>query len=59
MTSSKTAAARPKPPAPAKPKPAVKPKFPMCKTIYGYEAAETDELSFQAGEVVEIVKQGL
>jgi len=57
VTSSKTAAARPKPPAPAKPKPAPKPRLPMCKTVYAYDAAETDELSFQAGETIEIVKE--
>ena len=59
MTSSKTAAARPRPAAPAKPKPAPKPRLPMCKTIYGYDAAETDELSFQADETIEIVKEGI
>ena len=58
MTSSKTAAARPKPRAPAKPRLAPKPKLPMCKSIYAYDAAETDELSFGAGETIEIVKEG-
>ncbi|XP_065059730.1 unconventional myosin-Ie-like [Rhopilema esculentum] len=57
VTSSKTAAARPRPAAPAKPKPAPKPRLPMCRTIYAYDAAETDELSFDAGETVEIVKE--
>eukprot|EP00794_Sanderia_malayensis_P009899 gene9900-10912_t len=57
VTSSKTAAARPKPRAPAKPKLAPKPRLPMCKAIYDYDAAETDELNFKTGETIEIVKE--
>ena len=58
MTTSKKSAARPKPPAPNKPRPAPKPRLPLCKTIFSYEAGETDELSFEAGETIEIVKEG-
>lgn len=47
-------AGRPKP----KPRPPPKPSLPKCKTLYNYEAQDTDELSFVAGEEIEIVKEG-
>ena len=30
----------------------------MCRAIYDYDAADTDELSFKEGENLEIVKKG-
>lgn len=46
-------AGRPKPP------PAPKPKaFPQCRCLYAYDAQDTDELSFNEGDVIEIVKEG-
>ncbi|CAG2209745.1 MYO1 [Mytilus edulis] len=45
-------AGRPKPP------PAPKPKaFPQCRCLYAYDAQDTDELSFNEGDVIEIVKE--
>jgi len=46
-------AGRPKP----KPRPPPKPSLPKCKTLYNYEAQDTDELSFVQGEEIEIVKE--
>lgn len=45
---------RPKP----KPKPPAKPSLPKCKTLYVYDAQDTDEISFNAGELIEIIKEG-
>lgn len=45
-------AGRPKP----KPQPKV-PSLPKCKTLYAYDAQDTDELSFNEGDVIEIVKE--
>ncbi|GFY69955.1 unconventional myosin-Ie [Trichonephila inaurata madagascariensis] len=42
---------RPKPPA--KPKPAL----PQCKAIYGYEAQDTDELTFAVDDIITVIKQ--
>lgn len=41
---------RPKPTAP-------KPALPKCRTLYAYEAQDTDELSFSENEIIQIVKQ--
>ncbi|KAJ8305020.1 hypothetical protein KUTeg_018603 [Tegillarca granosa] len=46
------AAGRPKP-APSKPKPVL----PQCKCLYAYDAQDTDELSFNEGDVIQIVKE--
>jgi SH3 domain. len=43
---------------PVKPKPAPKPRLPMCKTLYAYDPHEADELAFTEGEMIEIVKEG-
>lgn len=34
------------------------PNYPKCRALYSYSAAEADELSFNAGDVVYIVKEG-
>lgn len=49
-------------PAPGggRPKPAPKPKpqVPQCKALYAYDAQDTDELSFNADDVIDIIKEG-
>ena len=47
-------------PAGGKPRPGVKPKprLPQCKCLYAYDAQDTDELSFNTGDVIDIVKEG-
>ena len=56
MSSSKPkpGAGRPKP----KPTPKPKPSLPSCKTLYAYDAQDTDELSFNEGDLIEILKEG-
>ncbi|KAF6722644.1 Unconventional myosin-Ie [Oryzias melastigma] len=48
-------------PAPGggRPKPAPKPKpqVPQCKALYAYDAQDTDELSFNANDVIEIIRE--
>ncbi|XP_076333550.1 unconventional myosin-Ie-like [Tachypleus tridentatus] len=46
-------------PGGGKPKPPTKPKpaLPQCRTLYAYDAQDTDELSFEAGVLIGIVKQ--
>uniref|UniRef100_H2V899 Osteoclast-stimulating factor 1 n=1 Tax=Takifugu rubripes TaxID=31033 RepID=H2V899_TAKRU len=48
-------------PAPGggRPKPAPKPKpqVPQCKALYAYDAQDTDELSFNADDVIDIIKE--
>ena len=34
------------------------PSLPQCKAVYAYDAADTDELSFTADAIIEIVKKG-
>lgn len=43
-----------------KPKPNIKPKprLPECKCLYAYDAQDTDELSFNEGDIIEIVREG-
>lgn len=47
-------------PGSGRPKPAPKPKprTPQCKALYTYDAQDTDELSFQADDIIEIVTEG-
>ncbi|MBN3314302.1 MYO1E protein, partial [Atractosteus spatula] len=40
-----------------KPLPKPKPQVPQCKALYAYDAQDTDELSFNADDVIEIVKE--
>uniref|UniRef100_A0A7N6AXC2 Osteoclast-stimulating factor 1 n=1 Tax=Anabas testudineus TaxID=64144 RepID=A0A7N6AXC2_ANATE len=51
-------ASRP-PPGGGRPKPAPKPKHlvPQCKALYAYDAQDTDELSFNAEDIIDIVKE--
>ncbi|KAK5935269.1 hypothetical protein CgunFtcFv8_020645 [Champsocephalus gunnari] len=48
-------------PAPGggRPKPAPKPKpqVPQCKALYAYDAQDTDELSFNADDLIDIIKE--
>lgn len=48
------------PPGGGRPKPAPKPKpqVPQCKALYAYDAQDTDELSFNADDVIDIIKEG-
>ncbi|XP_063045801.1 unconventional myosin-Ie [Engraulis encrasicolus] len=48
-------AGRPKP-AP-KPKPQPKPQVPQCRALYAYDAQDTDELSFNADDLIDIIKE--
>lgn len=42
-----------------KPKPPLKPKLlPLVEALYAYEAQDTDELSFIAGDKFELVNKG-
>ncbi|XP_007904582.2 LOW QUALITY PROTEIN: unconventional myosin-Ie [Callorhinchus milii] len=40
-----------------KPQPKPKPHVPHCKALYAYDAQDTDELSFNADDVIEIVRE--
>ena len=51
---SKPVMSRKKPPPPPKPTP----KLSTCVAMYPYDAQDTDEISFQANDVIEIVKKG-
>ncbi|KAJ8287983.1 hypothetical protein COCON_G00006420 [Conger conger] len=46
-------------PGAGRPKPAPKPKprSPQCRTLYAYDAQDTDELSFNADDIIEIVTE--
>ncbi len=41
-----------------KPKPKPRPRTPQCRALYAYDAQDTDELSFQADEIIEIICEG-
>lgn len=47
-------------PGAGRPKPAPKPKprSPQCRALYAYDAQDTDELSFNADDVIEILSEG-
>lgn len=47
-------------PGAGRPKPAPKPKprSPQCRALYAYDAQDTDELSFNAEDVIEILSEG-
>ncbi|KAI6220129.1 hypothetical protein M3Y99_01614800 [Aphelenchoides fujianensis] len=40
-----------------KPKPMVKPRGPTVRAAYAYDAQDTDELSFQEGQIIELIKK--
>ncbi|GFN82452.1 hypothetical protein PoB_000895800 [Plakobranchus ocellatus] len=44
-------------PAGGKPRPAPKQKLPQCKCLYSYDAQDTDELSFNLGDIIEIMNE--
>lgn len=46
-------------PGAGRPKPAPKPKprSPQCRALYAYDAQDTDELSFNADDVIEILTE--
>lgn len=48
-------AGRPKP----RPQPKPKEKLPEGRCLYAYDAQDTDELSFNEGDVIEIVLEGI
>ncbi|XP_028437293.1 myosin IEb [Perca flavescens] len=41
----------------AKPAPKPKPRSPQCRALYAYDAQDTDELSFNADDVIDILTQ--
>ena len=50
-------------PAPGKPRPKPKPPtkapaLPKCRCLYAYDALDVDELSFNEGDIIEIIKEG-
>ncbi|XP_013379437.1 unconventional myosin-Ie [Lingula anatina] len=46
-------AGRPKP----KPNPKPKPLLPECRCLYAYDAQDTDELSFNEGDIISLIKE--
>lgn len=40
------------------PKPKPKPRTPQCRALYAYDAQDTDELSFQPDEIIELLSEG-
>uniref|UniRef100_A0A8D0G6H1 Myosin IE n=1 Tax=Sphenodon punctatus TaxID=8508 RepID=A0A8D0G6H1_SPHPU len=40
-----------------KPQPKPKPQVPQCRALYAYDAQDTDELSFNANDVIDIIKE--
>lgn len=45
-------------PGSGRPKPKPRPRTPQCRGLYAYEAQDTDELSFQADDIIEIIHEG-
>ncbi|XP_053318478.1 unconventional myosin-Ie [Spea bombifrons] len=42
-----------------KPQPRPKPQVPQCKALYAYDAQDTDELSFNANDIIDIIKEDI
>ncbi|XP_042372662.1 unconventional myosin-Ie-like [Plectropomus leopardus] len=40
-----------------KPAPRPKPRSPQCRALYAYDAQDTDELSFNADDIIEILTE--
>uniref|UniRef100_A0A670ZJB5 Myosin IE n=1 Tax=Pseudonaja textilis TaxID=8673 RepID=A0A670ZJB5_PSETE len=47
------AGGRPKP----RPQPQPKPQVPQCKALYAYDAQDTDELSFNANDLIDLLRE--
>lgn len=45
-------------PAGGRPKPALRNLLPKARVIYSYQAADTDEMSIQVDEIVQIIYEG-
>lgn len=59
MQRNRHSSAKPKPGAGRpKPNPKPKPTLPQCRCLYAYDAQDTDELSFNEGDTIDIVKEG-
>nr|XP_033779767.1 unconventional myosin-Ie-like isoform X4 [Geotrypetes seraphini] len=41
----------------AKPAPKPQPRSPQCRALYAYDAQDTDELSFNANDIIEILRE--
>lgn len=41
-----------------KPAPRPKPRSPQCRALYAYDAQDTDELSFNANDIIDILNEG-
>ena len=54
-TSQLRVAGRPKPKKKALPP---KPSLPKARCLYAYDAQDTDELSFNEGDIIEVIKEG-
>lgn len=47
------------PPAPSsRPKPQPRPQGPRCKALYQYFGQDVDEISFDVGDVIELISEG-
>lgn len=47
------------PPAPnSRPKAAPRPQGPQCRALYQYVGQDVDELNFDVGDVIDLVKEG-
>ena len=54
-----TAKRKPAPPkGKPKPNPKPKPSLPQCRCLYTYDAQDVDELTFNEGDLIELVKEG-
>lgn len=41
-----------------RPAPRPKPRSPQCRALYAYDAQDTDELSFNTDDIIEILNEG-
>lgn len=45
-------------PLPGSGRPKPRPRTPQCRALYAYDAQDTDELSFQTDEIIDILSEG-